>query len=58
MENFNSSHLGNSSQKPNGEYICKICGTHIDFDGRLNTPICPTCGGITFVANNSETYLT
>ena len=58
MENLKGSHLGNTTQKPNGEYVCQTCGAHIDFDGRHNSPVCPTCGGITFVSNNSETYFT
>ncbi len=58
MEQFTNSKLGKTNQKPNGEYVCQTCGAHVDFDGRHNTPVCPTCGGITFITNNSETYLT
>lgn len=58
MEQFNNQKLGINSRTPNGEYICNTCGMHIDFDGTYSNPICPTCGGIVFTANNSETYLT
>lgn len=47
-----------NSFKPNGEFICNICGAHIDFDEKHISPICPTCGSTIFVAHNSETYLT
>lgn len=47
----------NNTNNHTGEYICNVCGSHIDFDGKYNAPICPTCGSATFTLNNSETYI-